>query len=124
LINVSSDRTYLTVQAAHSLCQALAAKLVITEGLTGHEAVLLGAQAREGKTEAPFIRTWREVAAPPSKKPRSAMVTSQELTSATADNAGTLPHKSFGQIHMIASTLVVSVISVLKLSTKRFNSLF
>jgi hypothetical protein len=55
--------------AAHNLCQALAGRFLITEGLTSKEAVSLDGKPRIGKAEPPFIRAWRE---PPPKRQRAA----------------------------------------------------
>jgi hypothetical protein len=75
-------------QAAHTLCQALAARFVATEGLTSKEAVSLNGRARTGKAEPPFTRTWRE---PPPKRQRAAAdsLAAGHLGFSAAEAAGT-----------------------------------
>jgi hypothetical protein len=57
---------------AHQLSQAIASRMTTTETLTSSEALELGATPREGKTTSPFIRAYREMAPPPSKKAKTA----------------------------------------------------
>jgi hypothetical protein len=72
------------------LCQALASRILVTEGLTGHEAAQLGSKPREGKSEAPLTRPWKEHAAPPAKKQRGGQDSTLTGLDGAADNAGTL----------------------------------
>jgi hypothetical protein len=80
-------------EAAHRLCQALAARLKTTEALTAEQAVGMGPLPRIGKTSSPLVRNWiRQEAATDSssetREPANKRAREEQVSAAAADNSG------------------------------------
>jgi hypothetical protein len=78
------EKLKVSASLAHQLCQAMATRFLSTEALSAVEAWELNGLPREGKACSPFLRAWRDVEPPVSKKQRTA----DPVTSCAADTAG------------------------------------